>query len=89
MEGLAAEGLAAEGLAAGALGAATFGAAFATGLAVPFASAFRAGATGAAFPRTGVDDFDFAAIFFDFATALAMTLDQSARGSGNARLTPF
>jgi hypothetical protein len=48
-------------------------------LAGPF-SAFRVGATGVAFPRTGVDGFDFAAIFFDFATALAMTLDQSARG---------
>jgi hypothetical protein len=49
-------------------------------LAGPFFSAFRVGATGAAFPRTGVDGFDFAAIFFDFATALAMSLDQSARG---------
>jgi hypothetical protein len=56
-----------------ALGAAAFGATLATGLAGAFFSAFRAGAAGAAFPRTGMDGFDFAAIFFDFATALAMT----------------
>jgi len=78
-EGLTVEGLTVEGLAA-AFGAATLGAALAAGLAGPFFSAFRVGATGVAFPRTGVDGFDFAAIFFDFATALAMTLDQSARG---------
>jgi hypothetical protein len=45
----------------------------ATDLAGAFFSALRAVAPGAAFPRTGVDGFDFAAIFFDFATALAMT----------------
>jgi len=69
---LLADGLGADGFAT-ALGAAVLGAAFVTGLAGPFFSALRAGATGAAFPRTGVDGFDFAAIFFDFATALAMT----------------
>src|SRR5215470_2435051 len=80
VEGFTEEGFTEEGLAAVAFVAATFGAAFATGLAGPLFSAFRVGATGPAFPRTGVDAFDFAAIFFDFATALAMTLDQSARG---------
>src|SRR5215470_11466662 len=57
-EGLTAEGLTAEGLAA-AFGAATLGPALAAGLAGPFFSAFRVGATGVAFPRTGVDGFDF------------------------------
>jgi hypothetical protein len=42
-----------------------------------------------AFPRTGTDSFDFAAVFFDLATALAMTLNQSARGEEIARLTPL
>src|SRR5262249_51772635 len=72
-EGFTEEGFTEEGLAAVAFVAATFGAAFATGLAGPLFSAFRVGVTGPAFPRTGVDAFDFAAIFFDFATALAMT----------------
>src|SRR5712692_2398236 len=51
--------------------------AFAAGLAGLFFSAFRA--AGAAF-RAGVEGFDFAAIFLDFATALAMTYRQSERG---------
>jgi len=73
----------------GTASAATFGAAFATGLAGLFFSAFRAVATEAAFPRTGADGFDFAAIFFGFVTALAITLNQSARGEEIARLTPL
>src|SRR6266702_1390788 len=88
--------LAATGLGAGALDttlvdalAATFGAALTTGLAGVFFSALRAVATGAAFPRTGADGFDFTAVFFDLATALAMTLNQSARGEEIARLTPL
>jgi hypothetical protein len=71
-----------------ALGA-SFGAALAAGLAGAVFSAFRAGGTEAAFPRTGTDGFDFAAVFFDLATALAMTLNQSARGEEIARLTPL
>src|SRR6516225_6044773 len=50
-EGLTAEGLTVEGLAA-AFGAATLGAALAAGLAGPFFSAFRVGATGVGFSRT-------------------------------------
>src|SRR5260370_2442664 len=60
---------------------------FGAGLAGPFARALRAG--GAAFTRAGMDGFDFAAIFFVFATALAMTCKQSARGGEVARLTPL
>src|SRR5580704_7200624 len=44
----------------------------ATILAVGF-SALRAPAAGAGLARTGMDDFDFAAIFLGLATALAMT----------------
>jgi hypothetical protein len=43
-------------------------------LAGPFFSGFRAEATGAALARATTDGFDFAEIFFDFATALAMAL---------------
>src|SRR4051812_18349534 len=46
---------------------------FGVGLAVLFLSALRLEAGGAAFARTGPDDFDFVAVFFVFATALAMT----------------
>src|ERR1700761_4798440 len=52
-------------------------------------NALRAEADGAAFVRAGVEDFDFAAVFLDLATALAMTCKQSARGEGSVRLTPF
>src|SRR3979409_1350592 len=45
---------------------------FAAGLAELFFSALRAVTGGAAFARAAMDGFDFAAIFFDFATALAM-----------------
>jgi hypothetical protein len=41
-------------------------------LAGPFFSALRAGATAAGFARSAAEGFDFAEIFFDFATALAM-----------------
>jgi len=73
---------------AGALGAATFVAALA-GLGGAFFSAFRAGGIAAAFPRTCTDYFDFTAVFFDLTTALAMTLNQSARGEEIFRLTPL
>src|SRR6201986_5022439 len=58
-------------------GAATVLALAATGffaaLAGLFFSALRAEADGAGLARTAVDDFDFAAVFFALATALAMT----------------
>src|SRR5579863_10519464 len=44
-----------------------------TGLAALFFSALRALADGAGLARTATDGFDFAAIFFGLATALAMT----------------
>src|ERR1700742_1410953 len=50
------------------------GAAFASGLATTFFRGFRAVAAGFA------DGFDFAAIFFDFATALAMASEHPVRG---------
>jgi hypothetical protein len=60
VEGLLAEALLTAGLPIG-------------GLAATFFSGFRAAAAGAAFARAGMDTFDFAAIFFGLATALAMT----------------
>src|ERR1700733_15026800 len=64
----------------------------ATGLAGDFTalffSALRALAGGAALARAGADGFDFAAVFFDLATALAMTDNHPQRG-GEARLTPL
>src|SRR6267142_7215958 len=60
---------------------------FGAGLAGLFSRGLRA--RGGAFARAGVDGFDFAAIFFVFATALAMTCKQSARGGEVARLTPL
>src|ERR1700722_7732037 len=51
---------------------------FGAGLAGPFFSALRAAAGGAAFFPADTDVFDFAAVFFVFATALAMTYKQSA-----------
>src|SRR6201986_4463082 len=53
--------------------AALAGAGFFAGLTGPFFSALRAAADGAGLARAAADDFDFAAIFFDLATALAMT----------------
>src|ERR1700753_3090085 len=52
---------------------------FAAGLAALFFRAFRA-TGGAAFGRAAADDFDFATIFLDLATALAMTADIRAEG---------
>jgi hypothetical protein len=49
------------------------GTSFFAGLTGLFFSALRAAADGAGLARTATDDFDFAAIFFDLATALAMT----------------
>jgi hypothetical protein len=65
---------------------AAFAGAFAIGLAGAFFSALRAGAT---LPRVGADDFDFAALFFDFATALAMTSINPREDKEIARLTPL
>src|SRR6266404_5690959 len=62
---------------------------FAAALAGLFFSALRGLAGGAAFARAGADGFDFAATFLVFATALAMTYNQSARGEEVARLTPL
>jgi hypothetical protein len=68
--GLTAAGLTAAGLAAALL--ATVGAGLAGFLSGGlFLMALRAEA--GAFARAGVDDFDFAAVFLDLATALAMT----------------
>src|SRR5947209_3583475 len=61
---------------------------FAAGLAATFFNALRAEATGAALARAGADGFDFAAIFFVFVTALAMTYN-NPREERVARLTPF
>src|ERR1700722_3420363 len=49
------------------------GTSFFAGFAGLFFSALRAAADGAGLARAAADGFDFAAIFFDFATALAMT----------------
>src|SRR5438309_1225891 len=57
-----------------------FLAGFGAGLAELFFSALRALAEGAGLARPDVDDFDFAAVFFSFDAALAMTCNQSARG---------
>src|SRR5476651_66246 len=46
---------------------------FGAALAGLFFNALRAFAGGAVFARTGMDGFDFTAVFFVFATALAMT----------------
>src|SRR6185437_11183216 len=62
---------------------------FGAGLAGLFFSALRAAAGGAAFFRADTDAFDFAAVFFVFATALAMTYKQSAARGRDGRLTPF
>src|ERR1700749_2827608 len=69
-----------------------FGAGLAAGFGAGFAAVFfrvlRATAGGAAFFRAGTDAFDFAAVFFVFATALAMTYKLSAeRGMGWAPYT--
>src|SRR5438045_7777271 len=54
------------------------------GLAMLLGSGLRAEAGGAVFARAGTDDFDFAAIFFVFATALAMTTN-NPREDGKLR----
>jgi hypothetical protein len=54
--------------------AGAFGACLASGLAGLFFNGFRAEARGAGLARALADGFDFAEIFFDFATALAMAL---------------
>jgi hypothetical protein len=51
-------------------------------------SALRAEAAGAAF-RAGADGFDFAAIFLDFATALAMAYNNPKRGKKMRALHHF
>ena len=53
---------------------------FGAGLAGLFFSALRAVAGGAGFARAGADGFDFAAIFFGLATALAMTANNPREG---------
>src|ERR1700722_11831387 len=65
VRGLAVKGLAVKGLAVKGLAV--------KGLAATFFSGFRAVAAAAGFTRAGADAFDFAAIFFGLATALAMT----------------
>src|SRR5271163_797902 len=70
-------------------GAACLPAGLATTFAVLFFSALRAVAAGAGFARTGAEGFDFAAIFFALATALAMTCSIRERVGGSGRLTPF
>src|SRR5271163_3771434 len=61
----------------GAAATAGLGAGFATGFVTGFAGLFfsgaRAVAAGTGFAWSGADAFDFAAIFFGLATALAMT----------------
>jgi hypothetical protein len=52
-----------------------------------FLSALRALAGAAALARAVMDDFDFAAIFLDFATALAMTANNPTERE-DTRLTP-
>src|SRR5579863_3796901 len=78
------------GLTASAAGllAAVLPAGFGAGLAALFCSALRALAAGA-LARAGADGFDFAATFLVFATALAMTCNQSARGDGVGALHHF
>src|SRR4030088_464165 len=59
---------------------------FGAGLSGLFCSALRAEAGGAAFAGAAMDGFDFAAIFFVFATALAMTANNPREG-GSCALT--
>src|SRR2546421_10187159 len=61
------------------LSATTLLAGFGAGLAMLFGRGLRAVA-GAVFARAGIEDFDFAAIFFVFATALAMTANNPRQG---------
>src|ERR1700761_1410702 len=62
---------------------------FFAGLTGLFVSALRALEAGAGLARTDADDFDFAAIFFGFATALAMTENNPLRDEEVGRLTPL
>jgi len=81
----------------GAAFAKVFGGAFAAVFAGPLAatlgavffSALRAETDGAAFARTGTDDFDFAAVFLSLEAALAMTCINPREEWEIARLTPF
>jgi hypothetical protein len=57
------------------------------GFAELFLKALRAVACGAALVRAGKEDFDFAAIFFGLATALAMTDKNPREGKGCAPYT--
>src|SRR6185312_2234331 len=54
--------------------AGAFRACLAGGFAGPFVSVFRVDAVDAGLVRPAAEGFDFAGIFFDFATALAMAL---------------
>src|ERR1700682_2197436 len=62
---------------------------FLAALAGLFFSALRVPAGGAALARTGMDGCDFAAIFFDFATALAMTANNPREERRWAPYTTF
>src|SRR5260221_6114291 len=64
--------------------ATTLAAGFGAGLAELFFRALRADAGGAAFARSGMDDFDFAATFLGLEAALGMSGKQSARGRRSA-----
>src|SRR4030088_2640673 len=57
---------------------------FGVGFAELFCNALRALAGGAGFARAGMDGFDFAAVFFGLATALAMT-DNNPQEEGKLR----
>jgi hypothetical protein len=62
---------------------------FATGLIRLFGSALRAVAGTAVLARAGEDGFDFATIFLDFATALAMTDNNPIKGEKMGALHHF
>jgi hypothetical protein len=62
---------------------------FFAGLAALFFSALRAEADGAGLALTVTDDFDFAAVFFGLATALAMTENDPLKVQEIERLTPL
>src|ERR1700754_5142785 len=62
---------------------------FGAPLAGLFFSALRAAAGGVALLRTGAEAFDFAAVFFVFATALAMTYNNPREREGMGALHHF
>ena len=74
---------------AGGLARTRFGSGFGAGLAALFFKALRALAGGAALARAAIDGFDFAAIFLDFATALAMTANNPQEEGRCAPYTTF